>query len=206
MRRTLAAELQQLSLQFRRQQRGFLEKLRAQQRQKEVAVVGSFFFGKGGGFDALLEGASRRGNGGRKQGRRRLRRWQRSLYFHDSSGLHAEAAAEGRGAGHAGAGEGGGDSRVVESISQLSEIMKDLGEELGVFFIFRSVQEKLRRRKKTLTFSSFEFFKLFPLHQQQNDYRRPRRRAGEYPRQGRRQHPGGGREGGRRYEGHILFV
>ena len=139
VKRTLAAELQQLSLQFRKQQRGFLEKLRAQQQQQGGGGGGvsssASSSGKAGGFDALLEGASRRGGGGNgnfdddfddgsapyvstTSAVGFTQKQQARVGALDTLAREREAEIE----------------RVVESISQLSEIMKDLGEFFLSFF------------------------------------------------------------------------
>jgi syntaxin 16 len=146
VRRTLAAELQQLSLQFRRQQRGFLEKLRAQQRQQGGGGGGgASSSAKAGGFDALLEGASRRGGNGFGDDD-----------FDDGSAPYISTTSSHGFTQKQQARAGALDTlarereaeidRVVESISQLSEIMKDLGA-LGVFFHFSSVQKNSRGKK-----------------------------------------------------------
>jgi len=148
VRRTLAAELQQLSLQFRRQQRGFLEKLRAQQRQQGGGGGGgASSSAKAGGFDALLEGASRRGGNGFGDDD-----------FDDGSAPYISTTSSHGFTQKQQARAGALDTlarereaeidRVVESISQLSEIMKDLGA-LGFFFSFFFGTEKLKGKKNT---------------------------------------------------------
>lgn len=199
VRRTLAAELQRLSLQFRRQQRGFLEKLRAQQQAAGGGGAGSSSSSsRAGGFDALLEGASRRGNDG--IGGDDVFDDGSAPYISTTSGFTQKQQAR-AGALDTLAREREAEiNRVVESISQLSEIMKDLGERyFSILSLFFFVKEKKKLGKKTLTL----FFpsNSFPL----SNNRRPRRRAGEHPRSSRRKHPGGRREGGRRCGFGFLF-
>ena len=169
VRRTLAAELQQLSLQFRRQQRAFLEKLRAQQQQQQQqqggGMGGASSSAKAGGFDALLEGASRRGG----QGNNGANAFGDDDYDDGSAPYVSTTGFTQKQQARAGALDTlarereAEINRVVESISQLSEIMKDLGEFFVEFFFSFFKKKKLKGQRQRLTFVFFlllEFKKL----------------------------------------------
>jgi len=161
VRRTLAAELQQLSLQFRRQQRGFLEKLRAGAGGGGGPSSSSFSSSstKAGGFDALLEGASRRGGGGGGGNNADDDYDDGSAPYVSTTSGFTQKQQQRAGALDSLAREREAEiSRVVESISQLSEIMKDLGEISRVFFSFQKKKRKETRRRRGKKNSFFHFF------------------------------------------------